>query len=89
MVKASPIYEAKASLGAISREVSGGRRVTISERGEPIAVIVPVERSGDIESRLAALERAGVIHRASAPLAHLRPLVRRPGALRRVLETRE
>ncbi len=89
MAKMYPIYEAKAKLSAILREVKRGRWVTISERGEPIAVIAPVQCNGDLESRLMELERAGVIQRASAPLAQIRPIARRPGALRRFLETRE
>ena len=89
MAKTYPIYEAKAKLSALLREVKRGRRVTISERGEPIAVITPVKRSGDLASRLEELERAGVIQRAAAPLAQIHPLARKPGALRRFLETRE
>ncbi|MCK6557320.1 type II toxin-antitoxin system prevent-host-death family antitoxin [Candidatus Binatia bacterium] len=89
MAKTYPIYEAKAKLSAILREVKRGRLVTISERGEPIAVIAPVKRDRDLESRLLELERAGAIQRASAPLTQIRPICRRSGAVRRFLETRE
>lgn len=89
MAKTYAIYEAKAKLSALLREVKRGRPVTISERGKPIAVITPLKRNGDIESRLAELEGAGVIQPASSPLGHIRPIVRKPGALRRFLETRE
>jgi antitoxin (DNA-binding transcriptional repressor) of toxin-antitoxin stability system len=68
--------------------VKRGRSVTISERGKVIARVVPVERSTDIHERLAEMERDGVLVRRPCRKNGVRPLARRPGALRRFLESR-
>jgi prevent-host-death family protein len=87
MARPYPIYEAKAKLSEILRRVKAGRTVVISERGREIACIVPVERPGRLSSRLARLERDGVIA-AGRPVAPIHPIARRPGALRRFLDSR-
>jgi prevent-host-death family protein len=89
MARIYPIYEAKAKLSAILRMVKRGQQITISERGEPIAVISPIHRGADIQSRLVELERDGAIRPASGELGRVRQIERRAGALRRFLETRE
>lgn len=84
------LYEAKAKLSAIVRQVREGRRIIVTVRGEPVAEIRPVDRSeGGIEARLASLEERGaVIRRRPGPL-RLQPVVKRPGALARFLAERE
>ncbi|MCI0633522.1 MAG: type II toxin-antitoxin system prevent-host-death family antitoxin [Actinobacteria bacterium] len=56
------ISEAKAKLSALLDRVKSGEEVTITDRGEPVARIVPV-KGRDLESneRLARLERQGVV----------------------------
>jgi prevent-host-death family protein len=72
------ISDAKNRLSALLDKVRRGNRVVITDRGVPVAVLIPVEgrespRSADA-ARLARLERAGlVVRRASAmPAALLR-----------------
>jgi prevent-host-death family protein len=88
MSRPYPVHEAKAKLSEILRRVKRGRSVTISERGRVIARIVPVEPPCDLESRLADLEREGVVVRRPARADRIAPLARRPGVLRRFLASR-
>ena len=44
MIKVS-IFEAKAHLSALLEKVSQGQEVLITKRGEPIARLVPAQRS--------------------------------------------
>ena len=63
MIVAS-ISEAKAKLSALLDRVKSGEEVTITDRGEPVARIVPVAaRDIDATDRLARLERQGLIRR--------------------------
>ena len=59
------ISETKARLSALLDLVRAGETVTITDRGKPVAQIVPTVRgsTGDDEARLARLERAGLIRR--------------------------
>lgn len=47
------------------------------------------EPGGSLEERIARLEAEGLISRNPAPPRRFRPVARRPGALRRFLESRE
>jgi prevent-host-death family protein len=64
------ISETKAKLSALLDLVRAGETVTITDRGTPVARIVPAVGSdaGDDDARLARLERAGVIRRAEQKL---------------------
>lgn len=62
MVRAS-ISDAKAKLSALLDRVRAGETVTITDRGKPVAHIVPAAEVDDVEGRLARLERAGLIRR--------------------------
>ena len=59
------ISETKARLSALLDLVRAGETVTITDRGTPVAQIVPAVGSdaGDDEARLVRLERAGLIRR--------------------------
>ena len=84
------IYEAKARFSEVIRKVRAGQRVVIAYRGEEIAEIRPLEnRGGSLEKTIARLEEQGVLGRPPKPSGPLRPLARKPGALRRFLESRE
>ncbi|MGH7730276.1 MAG: type II toxin-antitoxin system Phd/YefM family antitoxin [Candidatus Eiseniibacteriota bacterium] len=88
MSRPYPVHEAKAKLSAILRRVKRGRSVTISERGRVVARIVPIERPRDLPARLRQMEIDGVLVRRPKQRGEIRPLARRPGGLRRFLESR-
>ncbi len=59
------ISEAKAKLSALLDRVKAGERITITDRGNPVAQLVPLVELEDAEweARVQRLERAGVITR--------------------------
>jgi prevent-host-death family protein len=69
-VTTASISETKAKLSALLDLVRAGETVTITDRGKPVARIVPAVGSdaGDDEARLARLERAGLIRRPTQKL---------------------
>ena len=80
------ISETKAKLSALLDRVKAGEEVTITDRGRPVARIVPIAANEvDWDERLERLERKGVIRRpkkklepgwlASRPLAKSRASV--------------
>jgi prevent-host-death family protein len=63
------ISEAKAKLSALVDRVKSGEEVTITDRGKPVARLVPVPATEvDWDERLERLERQGVIRRPKKPL---------------------
>jgi prevent-host-death family protein len=83
-----PVHEAKAKLSEILRRVKRGRSVSISERGREIAQVVPIARTTDLATRLAELERDGLIRRSRGSIKTITPLARKRGALARFLASR-
>lgn len=68
-MRSARVSELKASLSAYLARVKRGEEVVVTERGKPIAKLVPLDAAElDKASRLASLERAGVIRRGSAKL---------------------
>ncbi|MEX2326002.1 MAG: type II toxin-antitoxin system prevent-host-death family antitoxin [Gemmatimonadaceae bacterium] len=68
-MKAARVSELKASLSRYLARVKRGEEVVVTERGHPIAKLVPVAADAlGGEPRLAALERAGVIRRGTERL---------------------
>ena len=58
------ISEAKAKLSALLDRVKAGEEVTITNRGRPVARIVPLPATEiDWDERLERLERQGVVRR--------------------------
>ena len=59
------ISEAKAKLSALLDRVKAGETVTITDRGRPVAQLVPLNGAGavDWDARLESLERRGLIRR--------------------------
>lgn len=87
-VRAYSIYEAKARLSEIVRAVKRSHSVTITDRGRPVARVVPIVGAQTTKERVADLEASGQILPAKGPWpARFKPLVRR-GALRRFLQER-
>ena len=62
-MKTASITEAKAKLSALLDRVRAGETVTITNRGRPIARIVPAVGAVDDDGRLARLERSGLVRR--------------------------
>jgi prevent-host-death family protein len=67
----------KTHLSAYLRRVEAGEPVTITRRGRPIGRIVPLERP--IESRLEALQQAGMIAWSGECLSPLAPVAQVQG----------
>lgn len=61
-MKVAAVTEVKARLSAYLARVRGGEEVLITDRGRPVARMVPVSGS---EPQLAELERIGVIRAGS------------------------
>ena len=83
------ISEAKAKLSALLERVKNGESITITDRGNPVAQIVPMMELSDAEweARVQKLERDGLITRPRKKLEpgwlSSRPL---PKSRRSVLE---
>ena len=83
------LYEAKAKLSAIIRKVREGRAVIVTLHGEPVAEIRSISPSaGGLGHRMEQLVERGIIVRAAKTGGSLRPIVKRPGALKRFLDDR-
>ncbi len=83
-------YEAKAKFSEVIRKVRAGQRVVISYRGEEIAEIRPITGlDGGLARSIGRLEEEGVLSRPPNPVGRLEPIAKKPGALRRFLESRE
>lgn len=84
------LYDAKARLSALVRKVREGHHVTITLHGEPVAELRPVPKTAPgLAARLKELEQRGVLVPAVNPHASMKPLARRPGALKRFLDERD
>jgi len=84
------LYEAKAHLSAIIRQVREGQRVVITLHGIPAAEIRPIEIGEQtLEARLEEMERRGELVRARGPRRGFPVLAHRPGALKRFLDERD
>ena len=68
-METAAISKLKASLSEYLTKVKAGENVLVTERGKPIARIVPVERqASDIPPHLLMLERAGLVNIGSGKL---------------------
>ncbi len=65
MVKSTGIKELRSSLTETLERVKAGESVVVTERGQPIARIVPIEPEGE---RIARLIRAGVLRAPLQPM---------------------
>ena len=82
-------YQAKARFSEVLRLVRSGTPVTVTHRGEPVAVIRPIEQQPQtIAERLEELERRGIVVRSREPRKPLTAVARRAGALDRFLAER-
>lgn len=61
-MKTAAVSELKASLSEYLSKVKAGEEIIVTDRGKPVARLVPLERSGaEIPARLLQLERAGLV----------------------------
>jgi prevent-host-death family protein len=68
-MKSASVSKLKATLSACLAWVKAGEEVVVTERGKPIAKIVPLSPDSSIRSsHLAALERAGLVKIGSEKL---------------------
>jgi len=94
-MKTAAVSEIKASLSKYLARVRGGEEVIVTDRGRPVARIVPVGREGPgLPAELLALERAGLVRLGHGALPDdfwKRPRPRDPKglALRALLDERE
>jgi prevent-host-death family protein len=61
MKKSAGVAEVKANLSRYLEQVKAGREVLITERGNPVAKLVPLERAATRESREDRLARRGLL----------------------------
>lgn len=93
-MKTAAVSTLKATLSACLAKVKAGEEVIVTERGKPIAKLVPVPRSGEVGSaHLLDLARAGLVRLGSGKLPAgfwkmQRPRDRRGLALRALLSER-
>lgn len=81
------IYDAKAKLSELLRQVKAGQHVTITERGKPIARVSPYSSLSSVEDRLQDLAARG--YARVAETGPLRPHKRVRGGLKRFLKDRD
>lgn len=89
MARTYPLYEAKAKLSAIVKQVRDGQSVIVTLHGKPVVEIRPIPQAIGLESRMRALAARGILVRTESSPTRLKQLVRKPGALERFLEDRE
>ena len=67
--------ELKTRLGGYLRQVREGRTLVITDRGEPVAELKPLRRTGDEHGALERLQALGSVTRQEdRPLAPFRPV---------------
>lgn len=93
MKKTYSLYDAKAHLSAIVRQVREGQSVIVTVHGEPAVEIRPVERPADtpearLEARIKEMIAAGMLTPAKNPKAKIRVGKHVPGGLQRFLDDR-
>lgn len=68
-MKTATVTEAKNGLSALLDQVKAGESFTITDRGRPIAQVIPMVQVEDPDGRLERLERAGILRRGTAALS--------------------
>mgnify|MGYP001614634650 CR=1 FL=1 len=91
MERAYSIYQAKAKLSELLRSVKRLRPVIITDRGRPVARVIPYVASAPetLDERLSRLDSIGALLPAKMRPRDFTPVARRPGALRRFLAGRD
>jgi prevent-host-death family protein len=61
-MKSVSVSEAKNTLSALLRKVRGGRTITITDRGVPVARLVPPSPYGGLPASVQELANRGLLH---------------------------
>jgi prevent-host-death family protein len=61
IMKTAAVSELKARLSEYLNQVKGGMEVLITDRGKPVARLVPVSRNKDLKESLVRMEKQGLI----------------------------
>ena len=67
-MKTAPVSELKAHLSEYLNQVKAGMEVLITDRGKPVARLVPIPRSKDLKESLVRMEKQGLIRLGSGKL---------------------
>ena len=67
-MRTTTVSQLKASLSAYLRQVKAGEELVITERGRPIARLLPLSNSTPLPDHLRALEEKGWLKRGEKPL---------------------
>ncbi len=94
-MQTAAVSELKASTSEYLARVKSGEEILITDRGTPIAKIIPLRRTDDaMAARMMQLERAGMIRRGTGAITEdfwtaTRPQNRSGSALAALLAERE
>jgi prevent-host-death family protein len=67
-MKTAAVSELKARLSEYLNQVKAGMEVLITDRGKPVARLVPISRSKDHKESLSRMEKQGLIRLGSGKL---------------------
>ena len=67
-MKTAGVSELKARLSEYLNQVKAGMEVLITDRGKPVARLVPIPRSKDLKESLVRMEKQGLIRLGSGKL---------------------
>jgi prevent-host-death family protein len=93
-MKTAAVSELKARLSEYLNQVKAGMEVLITDRGKPVARLVPISRSKDVKESLVRMEKQGLIRLGSGKLPKTFWMMDRPDdpqgiVLKALLEERE
>ena len=93
-MRVASVSDLKAHLSAWLEWVKAGGEILVTDRGQPVAKLVPVPAPESGDERTAALLRAGVVRTEAQPLPREfwtapRPAVANNAALRALLDERD
>ena len=67
-MRTATVSQLKVSLSAYLRQVKAGEELVITERGRPIARLLPLSSSTPLPEHLKAMEEKGLLKRGEKPL---------------------
>ena len=93
-MKTADVSRLKASFSEYLLKIKAGEEIIVTERGKPIAKLVPIARSGRIPERLHEMEREGLVSVGKGKLPKgfwksPRPRDAKGSVLKALLEERE
>ena len=68
-MKTAPVSELKARLSEYLNQVKAGMEVLITDRGKPVARLVPISRTKNLKESLVSMEKQGLIKLGSGKLS--------------------